>query len=87
MLYGDEKASFSSFKVGGTYFNLELSGIVESDWGRVIFYCDDVDTVYEHLRSRGYEAPAPKDAPWGERFFHISDPDGHELSIAKRIQR
>ena len=22
------------------------------------------------------------DAPWGERFLHISDPDGHELSFA-----
>ena len=24
----------------------------------------------------------PRDAPWGERFFHVSDPDGHELSFA-----
>src|SRR5215211_7271894 len=25
---------------------------------------------------------APRDAPWGERFFHLTDPDGHELSFA-----
>ncbi|MEC7657646.1 MAG: VOC family protein, partial [Pseudomonadota bacterium] len=22
------------------------------------------------------------DASWGERYFHITDPDGHELSFA-----
>jgi hypothetical protein len=25
---------------------------------------------------------APRDAKWGERFFHLTDPDGHELSFA-----
>jgi uncharacterized glyoxalase superfamily protein PhnB len=25
---------------------------------------------------------APRDAEWGERFFHLTDPDGHELSFA-----
>jgi uncharacterized glyoxalase superfamily protein PhnB len=24
----------------------------------------------------------PRDAEWGERFFHLTDPDGHELSFA-----
>ena len=26
---------------------------------------------------------SPRDAPWGERYFHITDPDGHELSFAR----
>jgi uncharacterized glyoxalase superfamily protein PhnB len=30
---------------------------------------------------------APADAPWHERYFHILDPDGHELSFAKRLER
>ena len=25
---------------------------------------------------------ALRDAEWGERFFHLTDPDGHELSFA-----
>jgi uncharacterized glyoxalase superfamily protein PhnB len=25
---------------------------------------------------------APADAIWGERYFHITDPDGHEISFA-----
>ena len=24
---------------------------------------------------------------WGERYFHIADPDGHELSFAKPLVR
>jgi uncharacterized glyoxalase superfamily protein PhnB len=24
----------------------------------------------------------PHDAEWGERYFHVTDPDGHELSFA-----
>ena len=31
------------------------------------------------------EAP-PRDAAWGERYFHLSDPDGHALSFARPIQ-
>ena len=27
----------------------------------------------------------PRDAPWGERFFHVRDPDGHELSFARPL--
>ena len=30
---------------------------------------------------------APRDAEWGERFFHVTDPDGHELSFAKPLRR
>ena len=28
---------------------------------------------------------APTDAPWGERYFHIHDPDGHGLSFARPL--
>jgi uncharacterized glyoxalase superfamily protein PhnB len=27
----------------------------------------------------------PADAPWGERYFHVRDPDGHELSFARPL--
>ena len=27
----------------------------------------------------------PRDAEWGERYFHITDPDGHELSFARPV--
>jgi catechol 2,3-dioxygenase-like lactoylglutathione lyase family enzyme len=87
LLYGDADASFSSLDVGGTYLNLERSSGVDTGWGRVILYCDDVDRMHEHLRSKGFEVPVPRDAPWGERFFHVRDPDGHELSLARPLDR
>jgi len=87
LLYGDADATFCSFDVNGTYLNLELSSNLGGKWGRIIFYCDDVDKMHEHLKLKGYDSPMPKDAPWGERFFHVRDPDGHELSIARRLKR
>ena len=29
----------------------------------------------------------PTDALWGERFFHIRDPDGYQLSFATPVSR
>ena len=37
------------------------------------------------LKERGLEAPRPRNASWGERYFHLQDPDGHELSFAKPL--
>jgi len=38
------------------------------------------------LGSATSSTPAsPDDAPWGERYFHIRDPDGHELSFARPL--
>jgi catechol 2,3-dioxygenase-like lactoylglutathione lyase family enzyme len=85
--YGGPGAEFTSFPVGAGYINLQLdrdrprSGPV---WGRVVLWVDDVDAMYERACSAGLALDAaPADAPWGERFFHIRDPDGHELSFAR----
>jgi uncharacterized glyoxalase superfamily protein PhnB len=55
-------------------------------WGRIIFWVDDVDETYARALDAGL-APetSPADAPWGERYFHLRDPDGHELSFAKPL--
>ena len=88
LLYGGASASFTSFRVGDGYLNLLLAP--EGGWGwwgRVIFYVDDVDALYQRLLRAGL-APStiPQDAPWGERYFHINDPDGHEVSFARRLR-
>lgn len=89
LLYGGENAGFSSFRAGSGYLNLQLSENYEKAngvWGRVIFWVDDVDAMYERVRGIGAEPEAaPLDAPWGERFFHVRDPDGHELSFARPL--
>ena len=86
--YGGEDASFTSLVVGPGSLNLQHrpgSGPVKP-WGRVILYVGDVDAVYARACELGLSPSAPpRDAPWGERFFHLADPDGHELSFAKPL--
>ena len=88
MRYGGEQAAFSSLDAGSAYLNLILQGPERTWgwWGRVIFYVSDVDALYARAMAAGLEPEAcPRDAEWGERYFHITDPDGHELSFARRL--
>ena len=85
VIYGGEMAGFTSFRAGRGYLNLitQPPETKWSWWGRVIFYHSDVDTLHAAIVRAGYSpSAAPRDAEWGERFFHITDPDGHELSFA-----
>jgi catechol 2,3-dioxygenase-like lactoylglutathione lyase family enzyme len=88
LLYGGEDASFTSFRAGDNYLNL-IAQPAERQWtwwGRLIFYDPDVDGLHARLLAAGHRPQAPpRDAEWGERFFHIADPDGHELSFAWRL--
>jgi catechol 2,3-dioxygenase-like lactoylglutathione lyase family enzyme len=89
LLYGGRGSSFSSYRAGGGYLNLQANEAWvprEPVWGRVIFHVDDVDAIYEQTVKAGLvPAAPPADAAWGERFFHIRDPDGHELSFARPL--
>ena len=88
--YGGEEAAFTSLVVGGQSLNLEARADPApiTPWGRVILFVADVDAVYEKALSLGMlPSTTPRDAPWGERFFHLTDPDGHELSFAKPLDR
>ena len=88
VLYGGEDAFFSSLRAKGTedpILNLEQGRSV-TGWGaRMIFYVANVDAFWEYLRSKGFNPESPRDASWGERYFHMPDPDGHELSFARPI--
>jgi catechol 2,3-dioxygenase-like lactoylglutathione lyase family enzyme len=89
LLYGSEDAAFSSFRAGSNFINL-ISQPPErqwSWWGRLIFYVSDVDALHSRLVAAGFPPDtAPRDAEWGERFFHLTDPDGHELSFARPLR-
>ena len=85
VLYGGKDSSFSSLRTSGemdAILNLE-EGQSRPHWGRLIFYVRDVDEFWTYLKSQGFSPPQPQDASWGERYFHMHDPDGHELSFAK----
>ncbi len=86
LLYGGERAAFSSLKAGGAFVNLSTSpGYEPGWWGRAIFRVDDVDAQHRALQAQGLMVESPRDAPWGKRIFHVSDPDGHELSFAELL--
>lgn len=89
LLYGGAEASFSSFRVGEGYLNLALADAPGAGalWGRAIFYVSDVDRMHEQAQVAGIEPLfAPRDASWGERYFHLRDPDGHEISFARPLK-
>jgi catechol 2,3-dioxygenase-like lactoylglutathione lyase family enzyme len=88
IIYGGEDDCFSSFRTkegAGPILNLEQGRSV-SDWGRLIFHVADVDAIWAYLREKGFHPESPQDAPWGERYFHMPDPDGHELSFARPLR-
>jgi len=88
-LVGGPEAPFTTYRVGAGFLNVQLDpehAPVPSIWGRVIFWVADVDAMYERAVAHGYvPETAPSDAPWGERYFHLRDPDGHELSFARLV--
>ena len=86
--YGGEASDFTTMTAGSGYLNLiaQPPGRVWTWWGRVIFHVADVDVIYQVALSHGYRPEAaPRDAEWGERYFHLTDPDGHELSFARPL--
>lgn len=87
--YGGPQAGFSSLRVGDQFLNLMLDSepTDRGRWGRVIFYVDDVDATYRTAIDSGHSPEnAPRDADWGERYFHLDDPDGHRLSFARPLR-
>ena len=96
VVYGGPDARFTSFLIDDvvkSYLNLKLStefsptGHV-SENTRIIFYTDDVDELFTYMQDDktvselGKFESKPQDAIWGERFFHMLDPDGYKLSFA-----
>lgn len=85
--YGGESSDFTSFHVGPGYLNLAFGRPPERLWGRIIIHVSDVDAMHERIRAAGIRTEtAPADAPWDERYFHVRDPDGHELSFARPLR-
>ncbi len=87
LLYGGEDAYFSSLRARNSkdpILNLEY-GKPAAGWGRMIFYVADVDAFWRQMKELGFVPERPQDAAWGERYFHMPDPDGHDLSFARPI--
>ncbi len=71
--------------------NLEKTRDSE-DFGRIIFHTENVDTLYSYMKQDEYISKSvvfenePTNAPWGERFFHIRELNGYQLSFAQPLQ-
>jgi catechol 2,3-dioxygenase-like lactoylglutathione lyase family enzyme len=92
--YGGAKSTFTTLHSGASCINLVLRNSPSEEknrggknWGRMIFFVNDVDTFYRQVVTMGLRPEsAPADADWGERYFHLRDPDGHSLSFAVEIE-
>ena len=96
-----EVGSTESKNIPKTYLNLELASPISTDYniddsrkhfGRIIFHTEDVDKLYSYLKNNQDLSKAimfedePRDAPWGERYFHIREPDGYQAIVCKAIK-
>jgi catechol 2,3-dioxygenase-like lactoylglutathione lyase family enzyme len=61
------------------------------DFGRIIFHSENVDKLFSYMKQDEYISKSivfenePTNAPWGERFFHIREPNGYQLSFAQPL--
>jgi catechol 2,3-dioxygenase-like lactoylglutathione lyase family enzyme len=98
---GSSNDIFTTFGIGGhipkDYLNLELkdtttNNYIRKHFGRIIFHTEDVDKLYSYMKSNPIVSniisfeDEPRDASWGERYFHIREPDGYQLSFAMPIK-
>lgn len=83
---GGPEAAFTTLAAGGQSLNLtaESGAGAPGWWGRIVFHVADVDASWRAAVAAGIDPEfPPRDAPWGERYFHLVDPDGHEISLAR----
>jgi catechol 2,3-dioxygenase-like lactoylglutathione lyase family enzyme len=61
------------------------------DFGRIIFHTENVDTLYSYMKQDEYISKSvvfenePTNAPWRERYFHIRESNGYQLSFAQPL--
>jgi catechol 2,3-dioxygenase-like lactoylglutathione lyase family enzyme len=61
------------------------------DFGRLIFHTENVDKLYSYMKHDEYISKSivfenePTNAPWRERFFHIRESNGYQLSFAQPL--
>ena len=89
VVVGGPDALFTTFRAGASFLNLQHDAAhapLPAIWGRAIFWVADVDATHDALVAAGYRPEmAPSDAAWGERYFHVHDPSGHEISFARPV--
>lgn len=98
----DSFTTYEVGEITKIYLNLELyinnnnnqqDKIKTRHFGRIIFHSEDIDRLYSYMKNNESISKMirfenePTDAPWGERYFHIREPDGYQLSFAMPIKK
>jgi len=100
LIYGGSESLFTTYEIGKNslvYINLQLKSNNRNDdehsknFLKIILHTDDVDKLYHYFKNDKVISSLisfenePTNASWGERYFHIRDPDGYLLSFARTI--
>ncbi len=78
-----EKISAVTFRVSNMKASVQFYRDV---LGMEVFHVADVDAIWRRFNELGFKPEKPRNASWGERHFHMRDPDGHELSFARPLK-
>ncbi len=80
-------------KAGDVRINLNQDDGAKG-WDRVkglgfsinVWTTEDVDAIASRIKASGGTLDSdPVDAPWGARFFRLTDPDGYKLAVLKPL--
>ena len=89
----DNTSAYLNLKINLAVISNPTNYLDERHFGRIIFHTDDVDNLYSYFKGNreisniiSFEQD-PKDASWKERYFHIREPDGYQLSFAAPIKQ
>ena len=87
LVFGGPQSPFSTLQAGEAFVNLTVAPTyTPAWWGRTIFRVHEVDALYQRVCAQGLmPAAPPQNARWGERYFHLTDPNGHELSFVQLL--
>jgi catechol 2,3-dioxygenase-like lactoylglutathione lyase family enzyme len=102
LIYGGPETSFTTYEIGENiydYINLELSNLNNGDeyghsknLSKIILHTQNVDKLFMYFKNDKFICSLitfenePINASWGERYFHIRDPNGYLLSFAQPIK-
>ena len=102
LTYGGPDSTVTTFEMkddlsnSRTYLNLEFTNELpkfNKNFGRIIIYADNVDKLYHYFKNDDSITNLitiknePRNGEWGERYFHILDPEDYELSFAQIINQ
>jgi uncharacterized glyoxalase superfamily protein PhnB len=89
----DGKLAAVTVKTGDVRLNLNQDDGAKG-WERIkglgcsfsIWTNDDIDAIAHRIKANGGALDSePVDAPWGARYFRLTDPDGFKWAVLKRL--